>query len=736
MSFWRKFTLTLIPMVWLASSCALLDNSSQKKTPSSGFIATPASYYSTQKARYLGTRYKENLERLAAAIVKDPKTAPLQFANNISSVGGIGFFTHSATKAPDERYLEVVLASPETFETKEGYSEKVAQLFARYGSELLSILGSDKEIYQDKELSGYGLNLAWRTVVAEGAGNRVSMARAVVYFSKERVLNFLHQEVNANDLLANAVIFAVEDDGPLQLVSYQPHQSNSDYRPAIREDNLATAPVGSKPTQAAASSKPVTEMKPKLEPSAEIAKRAPAAINEASTNARTERLTPAKSEAVAKAMAAGPKDQKPLPRSPESVVKPARTALPGRDDDSSERLANAPRNESVEPPLAVNPSAAPAIARPGEEAKSDNKTTPMIPPVIASKTPTSEVLLNDKGDEVQPAKSAITAAKPAVDATKNQSVPPAVTKRSQEAPPTTAELKPKGTAFKRPDTVVEPPAKVKPPISTSVSEKAVAPAAVAKVESRKAPAKQSAAVSSEATGPSAPREKNLPAPVPALKPHTVMPVTPASKQRERESAGVPSPGTSAIPNAASPAPQSAKLPETKKTGPSAVAQSAAKPSKPDLSSKTTKAPLAVSVAKNEPPSNKSVAAEAPAPVQEKTIAKPMPEQLASLKKPQEATVDNKGMGRPVPKPLEGFIIQIAFNDKEKAQSWAEKMEHRGYAVSVTAAGSEGSLRVRLGNFAVRDEAERQLNNLKNDGMKGIIINLPQAFRPEARSSVP
>jgi cell division septation protein DedD len=86
--------------------------------------------------------------------------------------------------------------------------------------------------------------------------------------------------------------------------------------------------------------------------------------------------------------------------------------------------------------------------------------------------------------------------------------------------------------------------------------------------------------------------------------------------------------------------------------------------------------------------------------------------------------------------LQGFIIQVAFQDKQKAQSWAEKMMQRGYVVSVTEAGPEGSLRVRLGNFAVRDEAERQLQTFKQEGMSGIIINLPQAFRPEAVSSIP
>jgi cell division septation protein DedD len=124
-----------------------------------------------------------------------------------------------------------------------------------------------------------------------------------------------------------------------------------------------------------------------------------------------------------------------------------------------------------------------------------------------------------------------------------------------------------------------------------------------------------------------------------------------------------------------------------------------------------------------------------APIHENATEKP--EQLALLKKPAEPLVEKSPpVARPALKPLEGFIIQIAFNDKEKAQSWAEKMQQRGYAVSVTEAGPEGSLRVRLGNFAMRDDAERQLRNFKQDGMSGIIINLPQAFRPEARSSLP
>src|SRR5258707_3002655 len=117
-------------------------------------------------------------------MVLTPKTASLQFANNISSVGGIGFFTHSATKTPDERYLEVVLATPETFETKGEYSEKIHQLFSRYGRDLLSIVNGDSDIYQDRELSGYGLNLAI------GVDN----AQHVTPVAQQQLMNFLYQK--------------------------------------------------------------------------------------------------------------------------------------------------------------------------------------------------------------------------------------------------------------------------------------------------------------------------------------------------------------------------------------------------------------------------------------------------------------------------------------------------------------------------------------------------------------
>jgi len=126
------------------------------------------------------------------------------------------------------------------------------------------------------------------------------------------------------------------------------------------------------------------------------------------------------------------------------------------------------------------------------------------------------------------------------------------------------------------------------------------------------------------------------------------------------------------------------------------------------------------------------------PVAEKAPAKAPVEQLTSLVSRQPQSAPAKPMvARPAaPKPLEGFIIQLAFSDKGRALRWAEGMEKKGFAISITEAGTEGALRVRLGNFVLRDDAERQLKAIKQEGLNGIILNLPQAFVPAARSSIP
>jgi cell division septation protein DedD len=105
------------------------------------------------------------------------------------------------------------------------------------------------------------------------------------------------------------------------------------------------------------------------------------------------------------------------------------------------------------------------------------------------------------------------------------------------------------------------------------------------------------------------------------------------------------------------------------------------------------------------------------------------EQSPLESKPTKASLGEQS----VTKVLQGFVIQLAFGETRDARLWAETLERRGFAVSLTEAGGSGSVRVRIGNFADREEAERQLQALRRDGLKGIVLNLPQAYRPEVHT---
>jgi hypothetical protein len=127
---------------------------------------------------------------------------------------------------------------------------------------------------------------------------------------------------------------------------------------------------------------------------------------------------------------------------------------------------------------------------------------------------------------------------------------------------------------------------------------------------------------------------------------------------------------------------------------------------------------------------KSVQPDARRP-QTQLAAKAASEELAVIqKKGAETAADGKTAAGSRTAALLGYVIQIVFENKSNAQRWAETIARRGHAVSLTE--TEGaSFRLRLGNFVLREEAERQLRALKEEGLAGIILNLPQAYHPDA-----
>jgi len=199
-------------------SVILLGCSQSKKSPPSTFIVTPNSYYSTQKARALGERYQLNLELMVKELVRNPVTRKLQFANNIGTAGGIGFYTHSATTTPDERYLEVILAVPDVLDSKTDFVTKVNRLFSKYGSELLSVLAGDVDILDELDVGGYGLNFSWRTMPVASSSSNVVIERVVIYNLKGMVHEFVTQQIDQEELLKNSVIFAIQGTGPAKRI--------------------------------------------------------------------------------------------------------------------------------------------------------------------------------------------------------------------------------------------------------------------------------------------------------------------------------------------------------------------------------------------------------------------------------------------------------------------------------------------------------------------------------------
>lgn len=584
--------LVIMTSIMLAGGCTIPEGSTKKQLSAVGLIATPPSHYSTQKARYLGEKYKENIDRLIERIVANPKTAKLQFANNIGSSGGMGFFTHSAVKSPDDRFLEVVLGTGENFETKGDYSIKVARLFSLYGRELLVILAGDLEIYNDRELSGYGLNFTWRSLAS-----RMNTERAIVYFPKEKVKAFLKQDIGENTLLADAVIFVSEQEGQANLMSFRAQEPAPDVRAPIQEQVLAPGIAKEKPDDNPVLGK--AKSTDGIEPR-QIAEKSPAWEKKNET-------TSAQNEAISK------------------LVNPNGIVL---------------KTEEIVPQRKVAPLAS-------------EKTHPVssgsaIPKSDKTSMPSTKVTTT-----MQPARLGLESPEPEIETTTVQSTPQLETK----------ELK-----ISQPRSSVE-----------QLREK----------------------------------EQNESPPAPAGSQLRV-PLGPSPSEVSKSDLGIP------------PAPAVA---------PDQIPSSSPIDSKPRRQVEKL-ADLASIPKLDSKPANLEPPLSAPSNLQDVEADAVEPQPIVAPDIRIETTPEIKSLQKPMPKALEGYIIQVPFEDRSEARRWADTFEQRGYAVSITEAGRVEPVRVRIGNFRQRDDAEQQLKSIRQDGLIGIILNLPQVYRREVRTSLP
>jgi SPOR domain len=582
----------------VVGGCTLHEADTTPPLSAARLIATPPSHYSTQKARYLGEKYQQKLERLIEMITANRITSKLQFANSLGSSGGMGFFTHSAVKGPDERFLEVVLGTEENFEGGD-YSVKVARLFSRYGRELLLILASDREIYNDREMSGYGLNFTWRS-----RDSRANTERAIVYFPKEKVRAFLSQDMNDNTLLADAVIFVIEPEGQANLLSFRAQDPAPDVRAPIKEQVLLPLP--------------------------------------------------AKEEAELKRLLA----ERPVKST--EPIKPATNAGESSAGDKDKGTGSSKRQTEPKP-ITRN-----VTVKTREEIVPDEKVGPGVDGNIE---PVGKASSRESGDQSD-----------------NSSMPArGVVETTQPVP---------GAAkFSQPQLGAEA-------IQSELQQK----------NSEGKTHELSSLVE-------VPKEKEQKESDPDLAGSQI----PALMQRSRPNeASEPQLGIQA------PVPGSTEVPlSSDKT--------------PEPGGKVERLSDIASIGKISPKTAHTETA-VPAPITPSGLKNAEGDNVERHSvfvhpKPIE-NIPAKSFVRHGPKSLEGYIIQVPFKDRSDARSWADTFEQRGYAVSITEADGGESLRVRLGNFRMRDDAERQLKSIREDGLIGIILNLPQAYRPEIRSSLP
>jgi cell division protein FtsN len=684
-------------------SCSLVDESGKKATTSSHII-TPSHYYTTAKAKNLSDRYKETLERLVVSIVRNPKTGRLQFSNNIVSTGGIGFFTHSASKSPDERYLEVVLGVPEVFDESVDFSIKVDRLFSEYGGELLSILCSETAIYKDSDVSGYGLNLSWRSTARSGTGPRITLERAVVYFSKEDASRFLNRQTSKEATLSGATVFAIQGDGRASRIAFRPLQPG--------EQLAASAPENK------AAEKPSEELKSMLGPQV---KEKDLPSKEAATTPtrepdRPKAATPAKSarETITKPAPSRPESQKlvkeidsypekkvekqPAPTVGQEPAKQKRAASPSQNDQQVASLPSQPKPQEKTP------------AGPKSELASRPETTPQKkekggePQALAPRPGSTNTPSRAEKVERSPVPSKVERKV----AERDQPLEKTAEKQSDSKPAPRADqqtkvFQEKGTSGQLAKEPVKEPAQE--PIKSKVK-----PGPELKTEVKSPPNVDQQGKTSQQQSTSGqlikqPLKKPLQESVkaegkPATDPKTeAKPLPQADEKTTAVQRRIPFEQVAIDPVKR---PAQGPIKTEAKPSPELKTEVKAQPEEPGKMQGVPVFPTQTKREKEEKISNRQTARE-------------NNESLALAKK-------KYGLDQGA----EGYVIQIIFPQKAEAESWSGILNNQGYRVSMTSVGREETVRLRVGAFPSPEQAKNHLQQLEKQGLKnGVVLQVIQ-----------
>jgi len=698
--------------------CTLVDEKGPKVT-NTGLIVTPVSSYSTFKARNLAQKYKDNLERIVVEVVRNPTAGKVQFANNIASAGGVGFFAHSASAAVDERYLELIVAVPDVFDVAMGLSSKIDRLLSEYGSELLVILLKDAAIYGDPEVAGYGLNFSWRSLLQNPGGSQVIFERSVLYFKKDEARKFLDHKVAKEAFLSGAVIFAMRGDAPPQQVAYANRESGpvagatareetvsestiAALKPGVTEKDISekdgvtggneplTTPKSTARKEAEETQAARDDTKKQPEAGAQGKKGPEVSGNPAGSAVKAESLPVKGGAGQSPAATSGPENSvtasvnrgsEPQDGKPDSGRVAESSAMPTDGPTKIERAQEvekrdlraaqppAPAHETAgapEKPKQAQVSQAPEAA-PSRPTVASNKQKAMTDKVTAQKGNEAKEKLALTPDPTSPAKPVEPAAKPegfqiAGKETSQDLQPPSPKPTSGGLPAPRQIEKPSTPALVNPAGVVNKPESVvvvKAQETKEVKKESVQTAEPARVTRPVEQPEDKIAARQAEPIQEARLRKDLPQAVTGQKAGSTAP-KPERAQSAKETPAVP---------AGEQGGDRAK--ENRDGGLSARSIETAKP--------------------------------------------------AAQAKPAETTT---GV-RLALKSVEGYAVQLSFPQKIDAQRWSETLSREGYTTSITSIGETDAVRLRVGSFSSPDAAKTLLGRLQKEGLTGFVIQVPK-----------
>jgi cell division protein FtsN len=98
-----------------------------------------------------------------------------------------------------------------------------------------------------------------------------------------------------------------------------------------------------------------------------------------------------------------------------------------------------------------------------------------------------------------------------------------------------------------------------------------------------------------------------------------------------------------------------------------------------------------------------------------------------LKKRVPAAVEEKQPAVELPKvqATHGYLVQISFSNREKAQRWSELLTQEGYSTSMSMIMGNRLVRLRIGAFPSSAEAQGLLKKLRKQGLTGFIVQAPK-----------